>query len=251
MSQQSSQLPRLDGELLRRFRSFLTDLVGMSGPQGGDLPPRDIWDRVLFLIEKHSSGLVRPGAAFEIETERELAYLMAVTADEQMLNRDWPGRAFWSENLVEERLFGTHRAGDEFFARIDRIVERRDPPYDQLAIAYLTAIGTGFEGKYRGSFDRSVLDRYRRKLYEYLFDYAPEWSAAVSQLSPQAYGHTLSSLTPRKLSNPWLWFFSIPIVLVVWILLSHVVWLNLSSSLNDTLGRIREKVTVAVRTGKN
>src|SRR5580698_3737775 len=97
----------------------------------------------------------------------ELVYLMAAFADETFVCMvDWPGKVYWSEHLMELRLFHSQIAGDDVFRRIDRILTAQDYGADELSAIYLMALALGFRGKYLR--DPAAVDSYRRKLFDRL-----------------------------------------------------------------------------------
>jgi type VI secretion system protein ImpK len=81
--------------------------------------------------------------------------------------------AFYDETLkwesrLERRFFNSSIAGDEFFDKLDQMLERvkgTEPPYGVLEVYYI-CLTLGFGGRYIG--ESSKLQRYIRKLQEIL-----------------------------------------------------------------------------------
>jgi type IV/VI secretion system ImpK/VasF family protein len=75
--------------------------------------------------------------------------LFAVTAfvDDKLLNQKWPGQQQWRVYPLQLKYFDQHSVGEEFYARIDKLISSQQLP--QLVIYYCMLI-LGFEGKYRG-----------------------------------------------------------------------------------------------------
>ncbi|MFP4257873.1 MAG: DotU family type IV/VI secretion system protein, partial [Desulfovermiculus sp.] len=46
--------------------------------------------------------------------------------DEQILGSSWPGREEWIMLPLQKRLYGTVRAGEEFFFRLEELLGPRD-----------------------------------------------------------------------------------------------------------------------------
>src|SRR5215207_2820442 len=127
--------------LLDRFQDFYREVLrlkqsvgqgnwvfdGQAGQpgqviQGGtpveDLSPTAVWRTLLALLERQALDASRSGGDFALEVYRRAQYAMAALADEVFLHLDWPGREAWRSNLLESRLFSSHRAGEELFERI-------------------------------------------------------------------------------------------------------------------------------------
>jgi type VI secretion system protein ImpK len=169
----------------------------------------------------------------------EAQYVMAALADEAFLHLDWSGREGWSANLLEQKLFKTHRAGEEVFERIDQLLARRDPFYLDLAQVYLMALALGFEGKFREAPDGGRrLASYRRRLLEFLAEREPELLDAGRDLVPEAYESTLDQERGRRLPHLRPWVVAGVGVLALWVAIGHLLWNDLIADLDPLLQRI-------------
>jgi type VI secretion system protein ImpK len=194
--------------------------VGEAGPA-----VTGVWQQLLSLLERQ--GLeAGQGGAFAYEVYREAQYVMAALADEVFLHLDWEGRSSWP--LLESRLFQTHIAGEEIFSRIDRLLQRRDPFYLDLAAVYFMALSLGFEGKYRGT-DDGERREYRRQLFRMIYRRDPKLFTSTAPLFPQSYQNTLDKSESRKLPAQWIWAWLIAVVLVVWVGASQYTWASATS----------------------
>jgi type IV/VI secretion system ImpK/VasF family protein len=88
-------------------------------------------------ISKHP--LTRELDAQEVENSR---FALAAWADEMLLKSDWPARDAWSRELLQSHLFGTNRAGDEFFERLARL----RPDQTAARLVFFLCLSFGFEG---------------------------------------------------------------------------------------------------------
>jgi type VI secretion system protein ImpK len=162
----------------------------------------------------------------------ELRYLMAAMADELLLSRDWPGRARFTETLIETRLFGSSVAGDQIFQRIDNLLTGIGDAAPPMASLYLFAISTGFEGRHRGLRADDALQPLRDSLFRLIYRRdaqlgpilagQPDLSERV--LSPQAYRYPLSNIVPVRFfrfSRGTLGFIGTMLLLIG---LSQVAW---------------------------
>lgn len=195
---------------------------------GGDTAPTAVWRTLLTLLERQALEAGRSGGDFALEIYRRAQYAMAALADEVFLNLDWAGREAWRDHLLEARLFGSHRAGEELFERIEELLRDRDTVYGELARVYLTVLALGFQGRYRGQPDgERELDSYRRRLFRFIFGRDPQTvtpGGGGERLVPQAYASTLDEGARSTLPHlkPWLW--AVALLTVLWIAGGHLLW---------------------------
>lgn len=158
---------------------------------------------------------------------QQAVYVMAVLADEIFIYLDWPGAEGWSEHLIETSLFQTHLGGEELFDRLDEILRVQDPAAKPLATVYFYALTLGFEGRYR---DSDSPDPQRRRNEAYRFITGGSAGVEDEALFPQAYLHlhTGGGRRPVKLDDVRRWLSYAVAGLVVWLVVSHLLWRNLS-----------------------
>jgi type VI secretion system protein ImpK len=126
---------------------------------------------------------------------------MAALADETFLRLEWPGRDYWTNHLLETQLFDSHNAGEEFFMRMDRLLDQPERSYTDIYAVYLMALSLGFRGKYWGVEDGGRIEAYRRRLFVRIYRRRLELFAGQTRLFPDSYRHTLSEGTARKLPS--------------------------------------------------
>jgi type VI secretion system protein ImpK len=202
-----------------------------------DAAPSAVWRRLLSLLERQELEASRDGGDFAVELFRRAKYAMAAFADEIFLNLPWAGREAWREHLLENRLFGSHRAGEELFERIETLLRDRDSAYTELARVYLIILALGFQGKYRGSANAAAeLQDYRRRLFQFIFGRDPRTVRGEEQVVPQAYAATLDEANATELPHlrPWLW--AIAAVFVLWIAVGHLLWVDATAKLQSAAG---------------
>jgi len=73
--------------------------------------------------------------------------LFAVCAwvDERILCSAWDGRGPWVAHRLQRRLFGTTRAGEQFYPRLEAALDR-----PEVLEVYVTCLCLGFQGQYFG-----------------------------------------------------------------------------------------------------
>jgi type IV/VI secretion system ImpK/VasF family protein len=84
-------------------------------------------------------------AEHTIETD----FAVVAFLDEVILTSKDPARDAWVQRPLQEELFNISTAGELFFARIERLLQRADTPElaDMLEVYYLCIL-LGFEGQY-------------------------------------------------------------------------------------------------------
>lgn len=189
-----------------------------------------IWQTLVALLERQAIAVRRSGGEYAAEVYREAQYLMAALADEVFLHLAWRGRDDWQANLLEQRLFGSHNAGDVVFQRIDRILRTRDPLESELAKVYLSALGLGFQGRYRGM-GTARTDEYRRQLYAFITNKDPDAPSEAKPLFPEAYASTLDAGEGRRLAYLRRWIIALLLLLVLWIVVADRIWRRLTGDM--------------------
>jgi type VI secretion system protein ImpK len=159
----------------------------------------------------------------------DLGYIMAALADETLLYLDaWDGMELWSRTLLEERIYGTRSAGERLYDEIDQVLVRRTGDNDEIAVGLLVALTLGFRGRHRlfanAADIEAEADRLRGRLYQAIFyrdpPQRPDWQVAMGYPPPFEAGRLVR--LPRL--RPWLG--AIGVVLLVYLVAGHVLWLH-------------------------
>lgn len=210
--------------------------TGRDGRRPGPLlTAEEAVQRLQSLLEMQALEAGRRGGEYGVLYYKEAQYVMAALADEIFLHLDWPGRGYWKDDLLEARLFGTYAAGERFYQRLDKLLSTGDRVQAELAVVYLLALSLGFRGKYRGAkYDRKLLD-YRKQLYYYIYQRRPDLADQTRRMMPAAYEHTQTDAVPRMLPSPTRWFWLLGAVVVVYLAVAHVAWLDAIAPLSRTL----------------
>lgn len=239
--------------LLAAFREFYRELLrAKQRVERGEWPAAErsegndfgagrgaVWQELLTLLERQALDAARSGGDIGRELYLQAQYAMAALADETFLHLDWPGRLAWKENLLEAKLFGTHRAGEVVLDRIESVLRGRDPVYAELARIYLMVLALGFEGKLRGSEEGpALLAAYRRALYRFAYRRDPRVVRGEEPVAPEAYASTLESGEGTRLPYLKRWVIAAVVVVVVWIAAGHLAWRHLVSDFEPYLDRI-------------
>lgn len=227
-------------EVMARRRAVAESTFETAGdPRLGAAQAATVWQGLLTRLEQQALEVRRSSGDFGAELYREAQYVMAALADEIFLNLDWAGRAGWQAQLLESKLFGSHRAGDEIFTRLDRLLQNQDPAYRSLGEVYLSALTLGLEGRYRGRPEaEEVLAVYRQRLYRFLAERDPVVFAGRQRLSPAAYGATLNQGVSTRLPYTRRVVWLLLAGLAAWTLVTWPLWTRLTGDLAPTLEQI-------------
>lgn len=229
-----------DSILIQQFRSFYREVIALKQVVRESTPPLYVGDaihdvaelsavnlvfgRLAALLEQQQRVALQYGGDFTLAHE-EASYVMVALADEIFLNIEWEGRVEWNFNLLEERLYHTHIAGEDFFRRCDALmVAVRDASRIELAKVYLLALCLGFQGRYRGFDPYGDLLLYRRRLYHHIFQGSRHLQEDPKPLFPGTEEHTVAAGQMKFLPPIRTWAFRLAGIVVIALVLQHLVW---------------------------
>jgi type VI secretion system protein ImpK len=214
-----------------------------KGSQGGDEASPNataefILSKLQTLLEEQSVTASYGGNSFTENYYAEAQFIMVALADEVFLNLDWTGKPYWEANLLEQRLYDSHSAGQVFFEKLDALLQNKDPVRIDLAVLYLNALGLGFRGKYRHFDDEGALKSYRNRLFIFINRREPYLFQQKIHLFPDAYSHTLEGSVAKELSSFRNWYFVFAGIALVYLLTSYIIWYSATAD----IGRIVNKI---------
>ena len=234
--------------LLNHFREFyaklaeLKDLALRRTPGSlarGAANAGEIARQLLEILKTQELRATRSGGVFANKVYREAQYIMAALADEFFLNEPWPGRESWP--LLEIQLFQSSEAGELIFRNVERLLQQRDPVYVDLAAVYFFALSLGFQGKFRGNDQTGKIEFYKKQLFAMVFRHNPELGEEDHRLFGQSYAHTLSEGRAMKLPHPRNWILTAVGIILLWLAISHLLWVKVSSPIANELCNIDAK----------
>jgi type VI secretion system protein ImpK len=205
--------------------------------------PTTVRDRLALALRRQEAEVGRFARDGELlDMYRETQYVMVAVADEVFVRLPWSGASHWAQHLLEMEHFGTRSAGQEIFTRIDRLLLAANPAQVELAAVYLTALALGFRGRFSDRPDAGAIAEYRRQLYQFVFGKTPDTLAhPMRRLLQPCYDTTLTAGSGRKLRNPRTWWWASAAVLVLWLMVSHGLWVGLTSPLQTRIETILGK----------
>jgi type VI secretion system protein ImpK len=189
----------------------------------GDGSAEQIQRALRDLIERQTQAVLRRGDPREQRRFREVLYVMVALADEVFLRLEWLGKEYWSAHLLEEYAFYSHDAGTRFFENVEQLLSSRDPMRADVAMVYYMALALGFRGRYQDLGSSTRIEHYQNQLFTSLFQRNPGL-AGDARLFPAAYENTLRDRQPRLLPQLRPWLLSLAGVVVVYLVVSHLIW---------------------------
>lgn len=181
--------------------------------------------QLIQLIEIQTLEARRIGGRASGDLEVHARFLKAALADEVLLSADWAGQPHWRHLLLETQLFRSSQAGDKVFDEIDRILSEREPSQRSCALLYLHTLSLGFQGRFRGSKELAKVADYRRELYQFVYQRAPDLQGRERKPSQGAYASTLSHLAAQRLGRASRWSVVGLLVLLALLAVSQLLWL--------------------------
>ena len=198
-----------------------------------------VWQNMIALFRRNGIQILR-AAGKPTDNYLEAQYVMAAFADDVFIHLNWEGRRAWTSNLLESALFQSHIAGEKVFDKLDRLLRHRDPANKSLAAVYLSALSLGFRGKYHGLNDHGKLRRYRRDLYDFIFNKPADLTNESKVAFPDSYVQNVRQEKRKKLTNPRVWLAVLGVVILTYVAASHGIWRNLTSRLERANNEIVE-----------
>jgi type VI secretion system protein ImpK len=200
---------------------------------------QEIQKKLHTILEKHSLQASKNTSGITASYFRDAQYVMVALADEVFLNLEWSGASIWKKSLLERQVFQTQVAGEQFFKRLDVLLESNEPTRPDLAQIYLTALALGFKGQYNEQKDQEKIDKYREQLYLLLKGKRNElYFPGRPRLFDAPYDHTITEQPGRGLPDIKTWVSTFASVVVVYVFISYVVWHKLAFEMGDTLNEI-------------
>jgi type VI secretion system protein ImpK len=140
--------------------------------------PSDLRSHLTRMIDEFGRDpIAKSLAPEEFEAAR---FALVAWIDETVVRSNWPGRSDWVEDLLQTRLFGTSRAGNEFYVRLDAL----RPEMIHAREIFFLCLALGFEGQMVGN--EGARSELLRQQYEKL----------------RASGLAIDAAAPQHLAEP-------------------------------------------------
>lgn len=181
--------------------------------------------QVLLAADRDAQALGYGGEAVRLAIYAYVAFL-----DESVLTSSQPMFSAWSQQSLQEEIFGDHVAGENFYRNLAELLGRQDSEeLADLLEVYQLCLLLGFHGKYAAnpaglqSTVAMVQDKILR-IRGGVPPLAPEWGLPVEERVPTA-------------SDPWLR--RLGIAAAVALLLAATVYVVFGLSLSSSLDELR------------
>lgn len=225
-----------------RHKKFVLSKPWMKTDNAAESSPNAtaeyIISKLQTFLEEQSIKATYGGSSFAETFYEEAKFVMVALADEVFLNLDWPGKSYWEANLLEQRIYNTHSAGQAFFSKLDSLLIDKDPVRVDLAVLYLNALGLGFRGKYRHFDDDGAIRSYQKRLFTFINRREPYLFQQKLHIFQDAYAHTLEGSGAKELPNARNWYFVFGGIGLMYLITSYVIWYSATSEINRVVNRI-------------
>ncbi len=171
-------------------------------------------------------------SALEFAAYQDVSYVMSALADEIfLLEIRWFGAQYWHEFSIEAGVFSTSYAGDEYYRRLGKLLNKDvlTTLEKKLAAVFILSLQLGFRGRLRGN-EKLVRTIRKRLLPKAGYARIPE------QLFPSGYGSIINPSSAKKLEPFSDWHKIVFGSLMVYLAISSAVWWWLTSSFFAGLG---------------
>lgn len=247
----------LHGGVVRLFRIYMSELEATirfartgEPPAGMEMPPPTETGRLPLIARRLTEVLTRlqheaaqRAASLGADEFEECRYAMVALADDLLLSADWPGRRAWLHEPLELRLFGTQKAGQEVFDRIQRLLSKDVGDDRELAVVYLLILSMGFRGSQRDARGEARIARLKELLFNYFFHRNPNVEHLKRRrLAPDAYRNVLAESAARHLPYLRPWVGAGIALLIGYLGLTQLVWYSKAAPINDLVGNLQRLV---------
>lgn len=228
-------------EVLRQKEKALRTLEGdaQEVTQHVEAVVQEIQKKLHQVLEAQSLQASKNIGGITASYFRDSQYVMVALADEIFINMEWVGSRIWRKNLMEGQVFQTQIAGEQFYKRLDLLLQSNDPTRGELAQVYLTALSLGFKGRFNEAKDQEQLDWYRDQLYVLMKGRHNElFYPGRPRLHEEPYACTISEQPGKGLPDLRSWVSTFLSALVVYVFISYIVWHKLASEMDGVLNEI-------------
>jgi type VI secretion system protein ImpK len=141
--------PNRPENLALLYQGLLTGIVRIRSGRQPMVNPEMFRRRTKEALAEVTREAMKRNYAAEHTMETDFALIALL--DEVILSSHDPSRDVWAQKPLQEELFGISTAGEIFFTRIERLLNRPDSVElaDMLEVYYLCLL-LGFEGQYVG-----------------------------------------------------------------------------------------------------
>lgn len=146
-----------EGALSRCFLELFAYVTMLKATCARRQPPVDeVRERVRELL--HGSAQRMRALGVDPRDYDEARFAVCAWVDETVLNMPWAHREEWLKVLLQAEHYGTTKAGEEFFERLNLLRPEQAPVRE----VYSLCLALGFTGRYCAPGDELLLEQLRR-----------------------------------------------------------------------------------------
>lgn len=135
-----------------------------------NLTPEQMQNKIIDLLTEQERNFSFINGSFAQINCTQLQYMMCALVDEIMLTQNWEGKQWWSDHLLEYRLFKTRIAGHKVFEMIDQTLISGEQYQYALIPVYIYVLALGFKGKFNfEQKNEQELIEYKNKLFHCVY----------------------------------------------------------------------------------
>ena len=202
---------------------------------------QDLFQKYKLFITDFIEGVQGASTNYFANILHDAEYLMTIYVDELFISFDWFGKDYWTNNLLEYELFGTHQAGDAFYEKLDGLIISYDATKSELAKVFILMLSLGFKGKYRGRKDLQSINKYK-KILRNLLNINPDYSIIENEVMLKVHEKYViqrkNSLKYRYRS----YFFYFGIMLIIYLGCTAFYWDHAVSALQQYSSKSSNKI---------
>lgn len=191
----------------------------------------EVRGKVLALLEE--SARVVPEKNIDPRDFDDARYAVCAWLDETLLNISWTHRTTWQRALLQLELYGSTRAGEEFFDRLNQL----SPAQNRVREVYFTCLALGFMGRFCHEGDELLLEQLVKSNLRTLTGDASGTASYATHLAfPDAFdaGNVKggSPVGASRLSVGRIWLVALP---PVFVLLVYVIFVFVLGGVSGSL----------------
>jgi type VI secretion system protein ImpK len=169
--------------------------------------------------------------SLEFAAYEEACYLMSALTDEIFLiQMQWFGTPYWNEYSIESGVFSSCYAGDEYYRRLDALMNKEvlTSLEKKLAMLFIISSQLGFRGSLRGR-EKKVVELRNRLLP------MTGYSGNLKHIFPSAYAFVRNPVIAQKLEPLSRWNRILFLSIVTYLVISSGLWWWLTHSFSRSL----------------
>lgn len=144
-------------------------------------------NRLYVFIKEKDAQIASEFGKVASDAFSDVIYTMLSLADELFLSKEWDGKVYWRNHLMEQRFFYTSAAGQKLLLKLDKFLQERHSQDNEMGTVYLYALALGFKGKLRYADDiEEYVQVLKEQIFYTIYQQAPRLYKQQSVLFSQA-----------------------------------------------------------------